>query len=803
MSMDFFGSHTDSEAIWPDFYELLSLAPDATADEVRARISRAYLQALANVDHRQIERRDQYKTMIERVIPQARRILLDEQTRQLYDEQLALHQAGDASALPYAEFVAQLLQAEHDAAEEAASGTQTTLLTLPSPDDFSLPVTTPSATTPSATKSSLPRSSDTRSSDTRSSDTRSSDTSASEVLRAKKETSEPVPSVIDTSAAADYQATAPDTSSDDTLSDEEKRAARIEARRSARHLAVSNVPIDATNKDDEFANAEVANAEAANAEASSSEALAPQSRTRHAQYTSDFLLDDGIPILARAIPEAPQEETENKTPGVSAPLSALEREARSELAAAQARVLHVDPNRKPPAPGNDATDGARSDGDVTPLEEEARRARVLRVERGARPLTTAQLEASSGQDLGNGVRGIVSSRREVTDTPNKTRVSVGSGYNPRRVLPQGALVALTALTSAGLMFLILRLQSPAAISTPNSVNAASAASTLQIEYSNELQPIMESAQQSFGKTKSGRGVSLDLRPTDALDAMQAALRPNAALPAAWIPTEALWSDRFNRLAAQNKQPVIGATRALALSPLVLIARDDHADALKRAFPEHKIASWDALRSAIPVGASHHFGLTNPHLSGAGALSRWFMAREWSANRNLSWNKKTASDARLWQWMSGFEDNVPDNAASTGDMVQDLVLGNSDRYWWAIAYESDAIKWLRAGKPIQVFYLPQTAFAEHPFCTFERADSSTRNRRARTAFEAFLRSRPMQIALAQNGFRPTEIRLADVPHNPFARRDWRARGLRENGFRIDQRLNTDVLDALVKAWKARY
>ncbi len=796
MSMDFFGSHPDLESAWPDFYALLDVAPAATADELRVRIRGAYVEALANMDHRHVERRSQYKMMAERIIPQARRILLEDQARHLYDQQLALHRADNPSALPYTRFVAKLahLEDQEDQVDAPPSSPGDELPALPSPDDFSLPISTPSlprtVPVPASEVTSEVISEGSRNVASGTNELNIFD-QAHEVLRSEKKYAEmaPLPSVAEDVSDEEISPKAPPEFS------RGERSRRERSPHTTPSSYASTVPVERTS------NAASGN-KPTNNEVLSPDALSSQSSTRlspkasSTPRTTDF---DDIPILASVTSEEDQEEIEPGNPNISAqavaPMSALERQARYELAAAQARVLHIDPNQKPPAPGSEP-----NASEVAPQEEEARRARVLRVERGARPLTTAQLEASSGQDLGAGVHGIVSSGRDMASKPVKTRVSVGPGRNARRVLPQPALLALTALTSAGLMFLIARLQfsTPAAI--PQNVAAAT---TLQIEYSNDLQPIMEHAPGDFSKTKDGHSVTLDLRSLESQDAMQAALSSSAAPPDAWIPAETLWSDRFNRLASQNKQPTITASRAIALSPLVLIARDDQASTLKRLFPNHRIASWDALRTAISTNAAHHFGLTDPHLSGAGAMTRWLMAREWSESHNLVWDKKANANANLWKWMSGFENNVPDDAASTDEMVQDLVLGNSDRFWWAIAYESDAIKWLRAGKPIQIFYLPETAYAEHPFCTFDRAGSSTGMRAARTAFETFLRSRATQIALAQNGFRPTEIRLADVPNNPFARRDWRARGLRENGFRIDQRLNTNVLDALVQAWKERY
>ncbi len=800
MSMDF--SISPLKTSWPDFYALLEVTPDASPDELRARIRTAYVEAAVNSDHRNVARRDYYTALAHRVIPQARRILLEETTRQLYDQQLALHRHGDSNALPYELFVAQLAQSEDDAPR--SNNTEDALPTLHSPDNYSLPISSPPT-------SSLPT---------------SSPSSTSATPKALEQTATPKSKLF--APRADAIA-----------------ANRDETASSQAENAPANAPMDALPSLDQsvFPDALSPLADTISplskvaAAAANPLANPPTSSTRSARQPAPFVAPttdataptvnatapipheasnapdkvpdapDDVPILAAAVAATSTEsENANVSPNsnapqqAKAPLSIAEIQARAELEAAQKRAASSAASAASTKPV------ALSDGEITAEENEARRARVLKVERGARPLTTAQLEVSSGQNLGNGVTGIVTSGRDLAGCDlaarqAKTRVRVEQGRGSQRLLSQPLLLGLTAFTSAALMFLILNLRTPQK-NAPLLANAP-----LRIDYSNELQSVMDEAAQKFAQTSAGRGLALDLRATEAPTLVQIADAKiaDAKIAAfdAWIPTETLWSERFNRAAAKNGQPTIGAIRPLALSPLVLIARDDYASSLKRRFPNGIITSWDALRGAIASDAPHHFGLSDPQKSGAGALARWFMAREWSLHNNVDWNRKAVGDARLWKWMRGFEENVSDNMASTSDMTQDLVLGNSDRFWWTIAYESDAVRWLKLNKPIRVFYLPQTAFAQHPFCTVDRATSSTRNRRTRKAFEAFMRSRSMQIALAQNGFRPTEIRLADVPGNPFARPAWRARGLRENGFRIDQRINLELLESLIEAWKARY
>jgi curved DNA-binding protein CbpA len=67
-----------------DFYELLALEPDATLTRLRTTINALYNESQANRDHRNLNRRREYQTILQ-VLPQAREFLLDEKKREKYD----------------------------------------------------------------------------------------------------------------------------------------------------------------------------------------------------------------------------------------------------------------------------------------------------------------------------------------------------------------------------------------------------------------------------------------------------------------------------------------------------------------------------------------------------------------------------------------------------------------------------------------------------------------------------------------------------------------------------------------------
>lgn len=134
-----------SDAVKPngfvDFYMMLGLEPGASLEDARARINALYSEAQANRDHRNLNKRREYQTLLE-YLPQARTALLDADKRTQYDAYLTKVESGAATD-SFTTFMGQLSGATaqedrtdvlgvQDAAARAARGTGTTT-PLPSP----------------------------------------------------------------------------------------------------------------------------------------------------------------------------------------------------------------------------------------------------------------------------------------------------------------------------------------------------------------------------------------------------------------------------------------------------------------------------------------------------------------------------------------------------------------------------------------------------------------------------------------------------------------------------------------------
>lgn len=104
-----------------DFYQLLEVETDATTTRIRTTINTLYNEAQSNRDHRNLNRRREYQTILQ-VLPQARELLLDEKKRPRYDKYR--DEALSGSATMSFEDWTNALKAE----EEAAQGGRTAVL---------------------------------------------------------------------------------------------------------------------------------------------------------------------------------------------------------------------------------------------------------------------------------------------------------------------------------------------------------------------------------------------------------------------------------------------------------------------------------------------------------------------------------------------------------------------------------------------------------------------------------------------------------------------------------------------------
>lgn len=457
---------------------------------------------------------------------------------------------------------------------------------------------------------------------------------------------------------------------------------------------------------------------------------------------------------------------------------------------------------------------AAADAGITEIPDDTEpviKARVLDAQSAGIPKSLAELRGEAAQraiSAGLAVPQTREDREARAPKPYQPRVVIESEHAREReqqseraakkarksILTPLATYILTAIAAASLTWTI-RSNAPAA--------PAVARVPLGVVYSSQLQSVMQISKQQFEASPAGAGIDIVLQPLDSQSALRQVLGAKKNAPDVWIPDTAAWSERYNQAAAKAKVASINSDTQLALSPLVLAVRSDRAASLRASYPNRKIPSWAALQNSIKTRSQNHFGLSDPQKNIAGAQVRYLMAREWCAKNQVIFEAKNMGDARLWQWLGGFESNVPE-WKMPGDMVQDLALATTGQYWWTLAYESDAIAWIGKGKQIEIFYLPATYYADYPFCHIERPDDSRSIATARVRFESFLHSPPLQAVLLQNGLRATDIDLkSTVAGNPFTDEGYQNRGVRPGGVTLGPRVDNRILSALTAQWAKRY
>ncbi len=101
-----------------DFYTLLQELPGTDVETLRTKIQALYNEAQANRDHRNLNKRREYQTLLE-WLPRARAALLDPEKRARYNAYLSSVQSGTAE-IDFEAFMADLL-GQNETMEEKSS----------------------------------------------------------------------------------------------------------------------------------------------------------------------------------------------------------------------------------------------------------------------------------------------------------------------------------------------------------------------------------------------------------------------------------------------------------------------------------------------------------------------------------------------------------------------------------------------------------------------------------------------------------------------------------------------------------
>ena len=683
-----FGPQVDGQ--WIDYYALLDVPTGADEDTIRRRIGKVYAEAAANGDHRNPTRREYYRALVERVLPQCRRVLLDSEWRGRYDHQHTLHRDKDGAAQSYVEFIASMRSASNSGLNEAL----------------------------------LPQ-------------------RAQEELTAARK-------VVETALSGAELDLLPS----DTVSNMLSLAA----------------PAFAPETD--FGSMPAAETQAEPPRQPSARRLSERSSARQAP----------LEIIAQV------HASDQSPPPVPTPVPAPA--PVNDAATSPASVAVIEPAKPEIVEIESPVEESRVETQQQPGKEA--RATVITAQEAA-DIRRRRASNPNGEPFVGPTSRDVNSRRKPR---SRVVVEVADPAMKRKLSPT-SLNLMVAITGVLLTITIQRFASTPAVAT------SAGRTPVVLAVAPEMQGALENASLAWEKTPAGAGYDVIVQSVDSSLAMQRALGKNGEQIDGWIPANVGYAHRYNELAPAAKRPPLQIGDSLAQTPMVLVARSDKADALRRAFPDHKIGTWAALRTVVMQDAKGRFGLSDPRQSLPGAVARFSMAREWGEGQNKS-AEVAAKNGGFWKWMAGFEENIPSGAVSPDAMVKDMVLGTTGRYWWAVSYESDALNWLGQGKSLELFYLPRTALADHPFCAVERVGAPIEVAAGRAAFIDYMKSDGAQKALLQSGFRPTEISPSSaVEKNPFTASNARAKGVQLQGLPRDERFGVAALSELQTQWSKYY
>lgn len=694
-------SNSPIDGQWIDYYALLGVVPDADEDSIRRRIGRVYSDAASNSDHRNLARRDYYRALVERVLPQCRRVMLDADWRARYDEQHRLHLENDGTAQNYVAFIASLRGDKHlgfdeallpQRAREEIEEARRVVATALTGAELEL--------LPSHAVSQLPSK-----------------------ISAEETNALGAPDLD----IAHINADKPEFSVEQT-DDEEPQ---LEFSRGKRR---QNLNLPTTTESGQSGDAQRGPTRHGGGVAATNEvaARAPVAEHRVPNY------EDGSIKNSASEPSSPNDDAAHSQPFEAARATVITAQEASDIRRRRASNPDTKSFVGPPSRGANARQKSRS--------------------------------------------------RVVVET---------EGTTSRRKLSPTSLNLMIAITGVLLTITIQRFANTPAVAT------TSGRTPIVLAVAPEMKDAVERASVVWQNTSAGAPYAIVVQSVNSKVAIQRALGKSGDQIDGWIPTSAGYAQYYNQLAPAAKRPLLQIGDSLAQTPIVLVARSDKAAALKAAFPDHKIGSWAALRDVVMKSAGGHFGLSDPRQSLTGAAARYSMAREWGQSKGES-PLDAAKDPTFWKWMAGFEENGPSSVATPDAMIKDMVLGTTGRYYWAVAYESEALDWIGQGKALEVYYLPRTALADHPFCAVERVGAPLEIAGGRAAFIAYLRSDAAQKALLQSGFRPTEISLSTVVEkNPFTAATAKSSGVQIQGLPRDERFNVAALGTIQQQWSKLY
>ena len=299
---------------------------------------------------------------------------------------------------------------------------------------------------------------------------------------------------------------------------------------------------------------------------------------------------------------------------------------------------------------------------------------------------------------------------------------------------------------------------------------------LVFAYGSEKKSWIEEATRLFSATEAGRGVRVRLVAAGSgeiiEDVLSGKLQAHVVSPAS-AAFVVIGNGRSRESGAGD---LVGATRPLVSSPIVLAIWSDRAEAagwtsrpvswvqVFEAARDPK--KWADLTASKPVAGRFLLGHTDPENSNSGLHALILMAYGASGKFDGSLSRTDLTRPEFAAYLSGLEASVVQPLdSSTGFLAKSMLKKGPSGMTAAILYENLVIesnKSLAAsGQPSRIvaIYPTEGTFpSEHPVGLVERPWVTAPHRRAAEAYIAFLLEKPQQEKAKAYGFRPSDPSL---------------------------------------------
>lgn len=389
----------------------------------------------------------------------------------------------------------------------------------------------------------------------------------------------------------------------------------------------------------------------------------------------------------------------------------------------------------------------------------------------------------------------------------------------RRLLAGGiGAAAVLALGGTALGYILLSKGPEAA------ANAISISFTCSTEKVDWMQASVEAFHNS-GATLGGKTIQIELDLRGSVDAQQKILN-GTIQPIIWSPASLLELNQLNaawQQAHAGKDIIITSgnlqPKELVFSPLVFAVWQERAQILLKHYTS---IDWPSIHNALTqkswsdIGGNDNwgqvkFGHTRPDQSNSGLLTITLLAYSFfQEQRGLTIPQ--VDDPGFLKYFNDIEGAVTGFGKSSGTFITNVVIPMGPPAFDIVAtYENLVLTKQKLAQQaqhqaLQLFYPSLNIVSDHPFAILQGSWVTREQQMAAQIFRDFLLSPQQQRLALTTGFRPANLAVQitdNVPGNKFLQQSSNNITIHSQIQPLAQFPNADVINELIKLWKARY